>query len=112
MADDRNRAKFEAFIIKFQAGENKRIISECFAPLLILLFSLQELSGQDEVQGADGGEEQSSNQNPGPLQRPQGAENLQEEKVEDGKQIEKGKTFQCVCLFQGRKTTRARRTSS
>lgn len=86
MADDKNQAKLEAFIVQFQAGENKRIISECVAPLLRVLFSLQELPGQKDLQGADGGEEQSGNQNPGPLQRPQGAEKLQEEKVEDRNQ--------------------------
>lgn len=86
MADDKNQAKLEAFIVRFQAGENKQIISECVAPLLMVLFSLQELPGQKDLRGADGGEEQSGNQNPGSLQRPQGAEKLQEEKVEGGKQ--------------------------
>ncbi|CAG05467.1 unnamed protein product [Tetraodon nigroviridis] len=75
VAEDKNKAMFEAFIVQFQAGESKRII-----------YDLQELSGQKELQGADGGEEQSSNQDPGPLQRPQGAEKLQEEKVGDRNQ--------------------------
>lgn len=86
MADDKNKAQFEAFIVQFQAGENKQIISECAAPLLSAVFSLQELSGQKELQGAGAGEEQSGYQNPGPLQRPQGAEKLEEEKVEDRNQ--------------------------
>lgn len=84
--DDKTKAKFEAFVVRFQAGENKLIISQGVAPPLILLFSLQELSGQKGLQGAAGGEEQGSNQNPGPLQRPQGAEKLPEEKVKDRKQ--------------------------
>lgn len=59
------------------------IISERVTRLLIILFSLQEISGEKEIQGTDRGEEQGRNQNPGPLQRPQGAEKLQEEEVEE-----------------------------
>lgn len=39
MADDRNRAKFEAFIIKFQAGENKRVFRKRVSPSVSLLCS-------------------------------------------------------------------------
>lgn len=29
VAEDKNKAMFEAFIVQFQAGESKRIIYEC-----------------------------------------------------------------------------------
>lgn len=83
---DKNRARLEDFIIRFQAGEEKRVVSEGVAPLLSVLFSLQEVSGQEDLQGAGRGEEQSGHQDPGPLPRPQGAQKLQEEKVEGGDQ--------------------------
>lgn len=50
---------------------------------LFLFFSLQGLSGEKEVQGVGRREEQSCDQDPGPVQRAQGEEKLQKETVKD-----------------------------